>query len=327
MGRVWSGLVCWAVAVGGLALVAKGSDSSVSRLDQQIQDGNSSSIHFSIDMPHFMDAAPSATTTAESQDTRVGLFGLLDSRSKYNKNWFPETFLKDEMAADQEVRLQWFHAESPGVISNQLKAEIEKSFGLLTLEVGVPWEQTVDHGDRTSGLGNIELAARHPIFQYVSPSSFFDYTLGARLEVGMPTNSAVSKNAEIVGGLYQTIGLGDHFSVQTSAGYSALLGPAPDGGSHTLEYPAVVGYNVEHDQLPLPAVWRTVPIFELDGETGLNMGNSGHNQMTGTVGVYLNFDAISLGQPKVGFGYVFPIDRNARDNMKWGTVLTVLIEY
>jgi hypothetical protein len=265
-----------------------------------------------------------------SADTRYGLFNLLDHRSKYGSNWFPEPLNSDENDVDQEFRLNYFHAEKHGFREHEASVEIEKSFGLLTLEVEVPYvyEEETEDGvtQSTDGLGAVELSARHPFFQYVSQNGFFDYTAGARIEVAIPTGSDVSKNTEFVGGVFQTIGLGDHFSIQNSVGYSTLFGPNDASGEQVLEYAAVFGYNFELEGKTL-AMARITPIFEIDGETALNHADSGTTLLEGVLGVLINFDSIGIGQPKFMVGYVFPINDDARNEFDWGITTSLILEY
>jgi hypothetical protein len=58
------------------------------------------------------------------------------------------------MDVDDELRLDWFHAERSGFQADELTLEIEKSFGLLTLEVEVGLRARVRARDR-SGHGPV----------------------------------------------------------------------------------------------------------------------------------------------------------------------------
>lgn len=266
-------------------------------------------------------------SVSRGEESRYGLFNLLDSRSKYNTNWFPEPLNTDEMDADQELRLNYAHYEKRGFQSDEAEAEIELTFGQLTLELEVPYEHERESEDgeidNADGVGAIELSARHPFFQYVSRSGWFDYTLGGNVELAIASGSDVSKNSEVVAGLFQTMGFGDHLNLQTRVAYSRLLGPGDANGEAVLEYAGVLGYNIE---LPEP-FFRVTPIFEIDGETGLNHGESGTTFLDGVVGFNLAFDAINVGQPKLLMGYVFPLNDNARDEFDWGVVCDALIEF
>ena len=138
--------------------------------------------------------------------------------------------------------------------------------------------------------------------------------------MGIPTNSPVSKNTEIVPKVFDDLRLGDHFSVQTIVGLSYLLGSKPDGGTRTLEYGLVFGYSFEHEELPLPYVERTIPILELTGETALTKPDYGSNSLTATVGVRFNLESVGAFQPRLGFGYVFPLDKGGRESLRGGFV-------
>ena len=264
---------------------------------------------------------------SHAEESRYGLFNLLDHRSKYNTNWYPEPLNTDEMDADQEFRLNYSHFEQPGLRSDEASAEVELSFGQLTLELEVPYEhesETEDgHTDNSDGIGAIEVSARHPILQFVSESGWFDYTLGANVELAIASGSDVSKNSEVVAGLFQTMGFGERLNLQTRAAYSRLLGPGEANGEAVLEYAGVLGYNID---LPAP-LFRVTPILEIDGETGLNHGESGTTVLDGVVGANIAFDPIKLGQPKLLLGYVFPLNDNARDEFDWGIVCSALIEF
>jgi len=262
--------------------------------------------------------------------------GLLDHSSRYGQFFFPEPLRGPEMDVDLELRIDWFHGEKKGNQQDEVKAEVEYNIGLLTLEAEVPYERESEasfdpvkgHTVRatTDGLGSIELAARHPIYQYVTADGFFDYTLVAALEVAVPTNTKISHDTEIVPQLFQLMRFGEHFSLQASVGYSMLIG-GNEGGASALEYNVILGYNLEHDELSIPGVLRTVPIFELNGDWGLSRDEAGHNALFGTAGVRLNFNSIGVAQPRIGIGYVFPIDQGARDDLRWGVVTSLVFEY
>jgi hypothetical protein len=279
------------------------------------------------------------TVTAEPEgaasSTRY-MGGLLDHRSRYGQFWFPEPLRGPEMDVDRELRIDWFHGEKKGVQQDEVKLEVEYNIGLLTLEVEAGYERGAesffDSGlGRTvrsteEGVGAIEFSARHPIYQYVSADGFFDYTLVAALEVAAPSGSRISKDSEIVPQLFQLMRFGEHFSLQTSVGYSVVIGP-DEGGATALEYSVILGYNLEHDDLPLPGILRTIPIFELTGDWGLSREETGHNALFGTAGVRLNLNSIGSAQPRIGIGYVFPIDQGARDELRWGVVTSLVFEF
>jgi len=284
-------------------------------------------------------AAAGAVTlnTSPVADTHYGPFGLLDHRSRYGQFWFPEPFRLDETDVDNEVRVDWVHQEGKGQVTDEVPVELEKAFGVTTFELEIPYEResesTTDPAtgarshERTQGAGNIEISVRRPIYQFVSRDDFFDNTVGAGVELAIPTDSPISKNTEAVARLFDTLRLGEHFSLQALGGYSFLMGPGEEGGTQTFEYGLVTGYSFARRDLALPHVEQLIPILELKGETGLNREEAGKNNLSGTLGVRANLDAIGAIQPRLGIGYVFPVDRRARDEFKWGLVTSLVFEY
>jgi hypothetical protein len=280
-------------------------------------------------------AIAEADAGATATNTRY-FGGLLDSRSRYGQYWFPEPLRAPEMDVDNEFRVDWVHTENGNSQADEVKAEIEKSFGLLTLEVEVAYEREAESGidpdtglpfrDRSEGIGAIEFSARHPICQWVSADERFDFTLAPALEVAIPSGSDISKDSELVPQLFGLLRVGEHFSLQTSVGYSFVIGPE-ESGNQTLEYSAVFGWAFEQGERPLPSfVQRVVPIVEVVGERGLNQGNF-TNILTGTAGFRINFESIGALQPRLGLGYVFPIDEGGRDELDWGVVTSLVFEF
>ncbi len=272
--------------------------------------------------------ADEPTTSAQPPDTRYGLFNLLDHRSSYGQDIFPEPFLVDDSDAEEnEARLDWLHTQADGARSDIVTAEVEKGFGLLTLEIEVPYERDVEDGNVSQGIGNIDLGARYPFYQFVSAGGCWDTTFGSGVELGIPTESAVSKNTELVPKIFNDTRIGRHFTAQSIFGYSTLFGPGDDGGRQTFEYGFDVGWTVPHRELPMPGVLQFVPVFELAGETGLNKGESGQNRLLGNAAVRLNLKTIGGVQPRLGVGYVFPLDHNARTEAHDGVVVSLVFEY
>jgi hypothetical protein len=281
-----------------------------------------------------LQAAPSATliSAASQADTRHGLFNWLDDRSQYGQDAFPEPFIVDDSALEtNESRLDWLHTSGTGRRNDLATAEVEKGFGLLTLEVELHFERATSFGQGADaalqGVGNIDFGARYPIRQFVSRDGRFDLTTGVATEIGIPTNSPVSKNAEVVPKLFTDLKLGDHFTIQSIFGYSMLYGGGNDGGLHTFEYGFVFGYTIPHDELALPHVLQFIPVFELSGETQLNKDDPGHNSLLGNLGFRLNLKSIGRVQPRLGFGYVFPIDQGARTDLRQGIIASFVFEY
>jgi hypothetical protein len=273
-------------------------------------------------------ASSSIVESNKPESTRYGLFGGLDHRSAYGQGVFPEPFLVDDSDLEvNEARLDWLYQKRNDQHSHQITAEVEKGFGLLTLELEVPFEQDVDGNDVAEGFANIDVGARYPIFQYVSSNGFVDSTFGAAIEVGIPVNSTVSKNAELVSKVFNDLKLGDHFTLQSVFGYSMLFGPGEDGGLHNFEYGFVFGYTIQHRELPIPGVLQLIPMVELSGETQLNQADWGHNSLVGDVGFRVNTKAIGGVQPRLGVAFVFPVDRGAREDVHWGVITSLVFEY
>ena len=266
--------------------------------------------------------APDASLTA---DTRYGLFNGLDHRSAYGKGVFPEPFLTDDSDLEvNELRFDYFYERQPDHSeSHQMKFEIEKGFGNLTLEVEIPYEIDRSPDGRVHGWDNIDLGARYPFYQFVSKSGFFDTTFGVAVEVGVPTNSAVSKNTELVPKIFNDTKIGN-FTIQSIFGYSMLYGPGEDGGLHTFEYGFMFGYAI---QKPFQGMEQIIPFFEISGERELNHDDSGHNSLIGNVGFRFNTTAIGRFQPRIGIGYVFPLDKGAQSDIRSGVFTSLVFEF
>ena len=269
--------------------------------------------------------ADEATAPAPPPGTQYGLFDWLDHRSEYGQGVFPEPFLVDDSDLEPgEARLDWLRTGAGSRHHDEVTAEVEKGFGLLTLELEVPYES--DTSPDQTGVGNIDLGARCPFYQFVSADGLVDSTFGAAVEAGIPTGSAVSKNTELVPKVFNDLKAGD-FTLQSVLGYSALFGPGDNGGLQTFEYGFVFGYTIPHHALPLPDVQELIPVFELIGETELNKDNPGRNRLLGNVGLRLNLKAIGPVQPRPGFGFVFPINEAAHDEVHWGVVASLVFQF
>ena len=260
-------------------------------------------------------------------ETRYGLFNWLDRRSDYGQGVFPEPFLVDDSDLEPgEARLDWLHTGMHDSRNNVVKGEVEKGFGLMTVELEVPYEYDTAPEGTTCGFDNINAGVRYPFYQFVSPDGCVDSTLGLGIEVGIPTGSEVSKNAELVPKIFDDLKIGN-FTTQAVLGYSALFGPGEEGGRQTFEYGFVFGYTLPHRQLPLPGVLETIPVLELLGETGLNKDGAGHNSLIGNAGVRLNLKAIGRIQPRPGIGFVFPVDSGAGQDLHWGVITSLVFQF
>ena len=269
---------------------------------------------------------------------RYGPFNAFDSRSAYGKGIFPEPFLVDDSDLEvNELRFDWLHQETSGQTGNFIRGEFEKGFGMMTVELEVPYVHNTQNTfapalgrsvrTTTQGFDNISIGARNPVFQYVSANELVDNTFGVAVEAGIPTNSPVSKNAELVPKVFNDLRIGDHFTLQTVLGYSFLFGTKPDGGSQTFEYGLVFGWSIPHDQLPIPAVEQLVPVFEVKGDTLLNTDAAGSNALLGDAAFRVNLRPIGLVQPRLGLGYVFPMDKGGRDELRWGIYTSLVFEF
>jgi len=285
------------------------------------------------------DGAPlQSPATAPPASGRYGLFGLLDHRSVYGTDWYPEPLSADEADVDNEITASWFHFEKHGEQSDTMSLEFEKSFGLLTLEIAPGYASdhtasfnprtTMEQRDNQAGWTNIELGARGPVFQYVSPDNFFDTTFVVGLEVSPPTQTKISKDTEFVPKVFNLMRIGNHLAIQTGLGDSILAGPVSHGLS-TLEYDAVFAYELTKRELPLPGILSTWPMLEFDGEYPLNQSLAGHDQLFCTAGARFVFDSISWlpAQPRIGIGYTVPIDQGARQELRWSVVTSMIFEY
>jgi len=74
-------------------------------------------------------------------------------------------------------------------------------------------------------------------------------------------------------------------------------------------------------------VLQVIPILELAGETEVNKDNAGQHSLVGNLGVRFNLKTIGQVQPRLGVGYVFPIDHGARDELRRGIVTSLVFEY
>jgi hypothetical protein len=271
------------------------------------------------------------SAAASPTDTRYGPFDLFDHRSNYGQGVFPEPFLVDDSDLETgEFRLDWLHTKAGEQHTDLFTGEIEHGFGLVTLELEVPVERDFDGGKKSSGFDNVNPGVRAPLYQYVSPSGFINTTFGTGLEVGIPTNSQFSRNTEVVPKLFNDIAVGDHFTLQSIIGYSMLYGPhgdGEDGGLNTFEYGFVLGYTIPHQELPIPGVQQLIPVFEIQGSKELDNGNASFNELLGNAAVRFNLNAIGRIQPRLGFGFVFPLDNAARTEVHWGLYTSLVFEF
>jgi len=261
-------------------------------------------------------------------DTRYGLGNGLDRRSFYNEGNYPEPFLVDDSGLERnEARLDWWHTKAGDAHMDWTRLEVERGFGLVTVELELPYERDVNRGVVTEGFDNLDLGVRCPFYQYVSRTGWFDTTFGGGFEVGIPVDTKMSINPEFVPKVFNDTRLGSGFTVQTVLGYSVFGGGGEQGGLRTFEYGFTFGYTIQHRELPLPGVRQFIPMFELSGEKGLNHDATGENKLEGNIAFRLNLNPLGRVQPRLGFGYVFPLTAAARTELHSGYFTSLVFEY
>lgn len=147
------------------------------------------------------------------------------------------------------------------------------------------------------------------------------------MDVGIPVNSPVSKYTELEPMLFDDLKFGPHFTVQTVFGYDTLIGGGPDGGLAQFDYGLVFAYTLRRAELPVPGIENLSPMFEVNGELGLNKDQEGQNSVLGTIGVRLDFRHIGELAPSFALGYVFPMTSVARDEVRWGIAANFIFEF
>jgi len=271
----------------------------------------------------------SSLRSTSATDSNGGLFDWLDSRSAYNQEFFPQPLLVDDtsLEKDGELELNSLHTQAGDQHSDLFAAEIQKSFGLLTLELNVPYERDAEAGDVVQGIGNLELGARYPLHQFISAKGFFDNTLGVALEAGIPVSSVISINAELEPKIFDDLKLGANFSIQSVLGYEKLLGGGAAGGQQTFDYGFAFAYALSRPAFSLPGLRQFTPLFELSGETDLNQSESGQNSLLASLGFRAEFQPFADWQPSLGLGYVFPVDNGGHAEVHWGIVVSLIFEF
>lgn len=287
---------------------------------------------FAIGCAHSTVMADDESTVTNSwtpQNSRFGLFDCLDHRSGYYEDSFPEPLLLDDtgLEPDGEVELNYLHTEAGDERSDIVSTEVQKSFGVVTFDLGIPYERFSDSDDAEQGIGNIELNGRCPFYQYVSANGVFDTTAGAGVDIGIPVNSQVSKNTELEPALFDDLKIGNHFSIQVILGYDKLFGGGDDGGSEEFEYGLDFAWAIPRTELPIPGIERISPMFEVDGEVGLNEDESGQNSVLGGAGFRLDFRPMGELEPSLGLSYVFPMSSAAREEVHWGIATSFTVEF
>jgi hypothetical protein len=274
---------------------------------------------------------PAATSYANQTSGRYFL-GLLDHRSSYGQDFFHDPFIGPEFDAEQQLELDYLHGEKRGVRDDEVDAGFQWNVvGQLSVAGEFGWDsehQAGADGDDSdseggSGMENVDLAVYHPIFQYVSKDNLIDYTAAARLDVGIPTRTPVSgTDAELTPYLGHLLRVGDHVSLEAWTGAQFTIAPRQ---TDQFIYGASFGYEILHDQLPLPRTGKLIPIFELDGRTQLTQG--GQDALFGVGGFDIDFKSLDEVQPHIEIGCQFPIDAGAREQLHWGIITELLFEF
>jgi hypothetical protein len=277
-----------------------------------------------------------ASSPSSNQASNRYFFGLLDHQSSYGKDFFPDPFLGPEFDSEQQVELDYLHGEKRGVRNDEIDAGIQWNvIGQLTVagefgwdsehQAGIPGGTSGDDAEKEGGSGfeNVDLAVYHPVFQNVSQDGLFDYTAAARLDIGVPTRTPVSgDDVQLTPYLGQLLRVGDHVSVEAWTGAQFTIAPRQ---VNQLIYGGLLGYELSHDQLPVPLTERVTPNLEFDGQTPFSGG--GQDALFGVGGVDINFKSIGEVQPTLQVGYEFPVDQGARDQLHWGIVAEFLLEF
>jgi len=279
---------------------------------------------------------------ASHEDSRY-FGGLLDHRSRWGTDSVPEALRGVETDIDQELRFDYEHSERHGAQETELEAEIEWNYGLMNFELEVPWQNetmfTPSDGDGPAGrhsnrgLETINFSIRHPLAQYVSPGEAFDYTVGFRLELGIPTRTMGNVAYHFTGSLIHTLFIGDHLSFQARTGVEYLSRTEKESEDEDVSprsafrFDLVIGYDFPHEMLPIPLVANTIPLFEMNYRRSLSYVGSDQNELFGTAGIRVNLEPIGIVQPKIGLGYVFPMDDSAREEARWGIITSMVFEF
>jgi hypothetical protein len=276
-----------------------------------------------------------AAALSPTQSSNRYFFGLLDHRSSYGQDFFPDPFIGPEFDSEQQIELDYLHSENHGTREDEIDAGFEWNVvGQLTIAGEFGWdsehqpqnigenEDSDDGPANSSGFENVDLAIYHPLFEYVSNSSQFDYTAVARLDVGIPTRTPVSgTDVQLAPYLAQLLRLGAHASLQAWTGSQFTIGP----DQHTqFIYGALLGYELPHGDFPLPLTEKITPLLELDGQTPFS-GNA-QDALFGAAGVDINFKSTGELHPAIEIGFQFPLDQGARDQLQWGVLAEFRLE-
>jgi hypothetical protein len=176
-----------------------------------------------------------------------------------------------------------------------------------------------------SGISTYDIAFRQPLYQHVSDDDSYEETFGVRLLGGIPSNSDVGKDGKVEFDVWGLFRVGEHVSIQASVGVNEFVGP-DNGGNASVPWALVGGYRLERTQLNIPYVSETWLMAEIEGD-GQMASNSTGSPIFGVVGGWLDFNAVSHYQPRLGVGLSFPLDGAASNQQDWGVVVNFLVSY
>jgi hypothetical protein len=278
------------------------------------------------------DIAPKSNTTAPTtQPQGRYFFNLLDSRSSYGKDFFPDTFLGPNFDTGSQIQLSYLHTERRQAQEDEVEAEFEWTvYDKLTLTAEFGWdsehESDIDSGvlehESSSGFENVTIGASYPIFQLVNADGTLDYTAAARLEAGIPTRTPVSSTqVTLTPYLGQLLRIGQHTSVQTWTGVQCTLGSEnPD----QIIYGVSFAYQIFQNEFPWHLTAFT-PTLEFDGQQPLT--TAGQDALIGIAGFETSLKSFGDVQPLISIGYEFPIDQGARENLRWGILVQFYLDF
>ena len=278
---------------------------------------------------------PSDRQTAPEPSGRYE-FGLLDRRSSYGGDFFPDPFIGPELDRETQWEVDYAHGESPDRRENQADAQVDWNFAeqfTLSVEAGYDSEHAL--GTHTGGgsddpepanargFENVDVAVYHPVFEAISRGKTLDYTAVLRLDVGVPTYTKVSgTDVQLTPYLGQLLRLGEHVSVEAWTGPQFTLAPHR---TNQFLYGTSLGYRITRRQLALPLTQSVTPLFELDGQQPFS--RHGANVLIGVAGLNWQFAPFGELHPRVGVGYQFPVDRGGRDQLRWGIVTQLFLDF
>ena len=280
------------------------------------------------------DKPKSGGTSASNPSAERYFFGLLDDRSRYGKDFFHDPLLGPEFDAEKQLELDYTHGERRGFQDDEIDAGFQWNLvGKLTVSGEFGWESQHQDGSSAGGDGddagrasargfdNVDLAIYHPLLQFVSVDGIIDYTAVGRLDVSLPTHTAVSgTDVQLAPYLGHLLRIGQHLSIEAWTGVLFPITPHP---TDELIYGASFGYMLSHDQFP--GVESITPIIELDGQAPF----SGRSQdvLFGVAGFQMEFESVRGLSPVIEIGYQFPIDQGARDQLRWGVTTQLFFQF